>query len=312
MIDVLCLGHTAYDISFILDEFPREDLKYSVSRGFSESGGGPAANAACLLARWGLRAGYAGLAGNDIYGGQIVKGLEEAGVNLALLQRPEGFDTPLSGIIINRSTGSRTLINRRDDKAPVPVPPASRWDNLEPQILLADGHYHELALEALGRFPKAPLILDGGSWREGTRVLAERADFLIVSEAFARDAAGVADLESPENRHRALDFLFQLGGASTVVTLGARGLIHKTEEGEGSLEAFPAQAVDTTGAGDVFHGAFAYCLYWGMEWEESLIFSSLAASFSVERPGGRPSIPELHRVVTAFEKLTGGPERETE
>lgn len=312
MTDVLCIGHAAYDISFTLDEFPREDHKYSVSRGFSESGGGPAANAACLLSRWNLRAGYAGLVGNDIYGGQIVKELEEAGVNLKLLQRPEGFDTPLSGIIINGATGTRTLINRRDDKAPVPFPEASSWEGLEPQILLADGHYHRLALDALERFPEAPLILDGGSWREGTRVLAERADFLIVSEAFARDAAGVDDLESPENRHRALDFLFQLGGAPTAVTLGARGLIHKTEEVEGYLEAFPAKAVDTTGAGDIFHGAFAYCLYWGMEWEESLVFSSLAASFSVERPGARASIPELHRVVTAFEKLTGGPEKEPE
>ena len=310
MLDVLCIGHVSYDISFTLDEFPREDQKYSVSRGFSEAGGGPAANAACLLSRWGLRSGYAGLAGNDIYGAQAVKELQEEGVNLRLLQRPEGFDTPLSGIIINGSTGTRTLINRRDDDAPVPVPETDSWKDLNPQVLLTDGHYHSLALEARERFPEAPLILDGGSWRKGTQVMAREADFLIVPEAFARDAAGVRDLESRENRHRALETLFQLGGAPTAITLGGRGLIHKDGANEGFLEAFPAKAVDTTGAGDIFHGAFAYCLYWGMDWEESLVFSSLAASFSVEKPGARSSIPELHKVVTAFERLTGGPDKD--
>lgn len=306
MIDILCIGHAAYDLSFSLDEFPREDQKYAVSDGFSECGGGPAANAAYLLSKWRLASAYAGLVGNDIYGEAALKELDEAKVDLSLVLRPEGFDTPLSGIIINGQNGSRTIINRRNDAAPVPMPDQSLWEKISPEVILTDGHYLTLAREAMKRFPEAPVILDAGSVREGTLSLAREADFLLASEAFALQATGLPDLGSPENRKTALEALYEMNGAYVAITRGARGLIYKSPEGEGEMAAFPAKTVDTTGAGDIFYGAFAYCLYWGMEWEESLAFSSLAASYSVQHRGGRPSIPELHSVITGFEKLGGG------
>ena len=77
--DVLCVGHAAYDIIFSLNGFPREDRKYAVSEGCIECGGGPAANAAYLLARWGLNAGFVGLAGKDVYGEANLEELRAAG-----------------------------------------------------------------------------------------------------------------------------------------------------------------------------------------------------------------------------------------
>ena len=90
-----------------------------------------------------------------------------------------------------------------------------------------------------------------------------------------------------------------------MITRGQKGLLYKSPEESGSMSAFPVKSVDTTGAGDVFHGAFAYCVYWGMDFLESLEFSSLAASFSVQKKGARASIPDLDTVLNAYEKMKG-------
>ena len=304
MIDILCLGHSAYDISYPLEEFPREDQKY-VTRDSVEGGGGPAANAAYLLSLWRLSAGYGGLVGDDIYGRAIRKEFQAVGTDLRFLEVREGFQTPQSGIIINKENGSRTLINRRDaDPAPVEFPDEV-WRQAAPEVILMDGHYSSLGMKAMEMYPQALTILDGGSVHHGTSSLAPRVDYLIVSEAFALEFTGVPHLDSPENRKKALKALQEANGRYAVITRGEKGLLYKSPEEQGEMAAFPVRAVDTTGAGDIFHGAFAYCIYWGMDFQESLEFSSLTASLSVQKKGGRPSIPDLDTVLRAYEKLKG-------
>lgn len=329
-IDVLCIGHAAYDLSVFVDAFPEENSKCETQE-LTESPGGPAANAAYLLSLWNARAAFAGLVGDDRYGLSIRNEFLAAGTDVSLLEIREGHPTPVSLIVINKQTGSRTIVNRKMPQAAVKLDP-SALDALgqsnsvgsavrtvphsagemvraadptqilpdSPRVLLMDGHELEASLLALEKFPDAISILDAGSWREGTAKLAGRVDYLVASERFAKRGAGLTALNTEADQHACVRRLREQFSSKTVVTLGENGLIGDIGDGFFRLPAYPATAIDTTAAGDIFHGAFAYAILHGMPLTPALQLASMAASLSVRLPGGRTSIPELTQVMEAL------------
>jgi sugar/nucleoside kinase (ribokinase family) len=297
-IDVLCIGHAAYDVSMFVDEFPAENSKRE-TQVLLQSGGGPAANAACLLSSWGSPCAFAGLVGDDDYGRRIRAEFEAAGTDISLLELRPGYDTPLSFILVNQKNASRTIVNRKAQKRSLEIP-AAKLAALAPSILVFDGHELPAALAALEAFPNAISILDAGSWREGTAKLAELVDYLVTSEPFAMRASAVADLGSDEAQRDCVRELRDRFGAITIVTLGENGLIADDGSGFRHFPAYPAEAVDTTAAGDIFHGALVYAIASKIAFDESLRFAAMAASLSVRVAGGRGSIPTLDQVKEAL------------
>ena len=176
-----------------------------------------------------------------------------------------------------------------------------------PRVLLFDGHEFEASVAAMAMFPQARTILDAGSLRPGTEELARRVDYLVSSERFALQLSGLSDLESAENQAAAVRALHRHNGHPVVITCGERGLIHGTDERFETLPAYPAKAVDTTGAGDIFHGAFAYGVLIQLTWLETLRLASAAAALSVAVRGGRTSIPSLNDAVTGTVTITPKP-----
>ena len=116
-----------------------------------------------------------------------------------------------------------------------------------------------------------------------------RVDYLVCSEKFARQWLGA---DQPE---RAVQRLADIAPA-VVITLGERGLIWRMAGEAGRLPAFPIQPVDTTGAGDAFHGAFAAGLAAGLEWPELLRYASAAGAACCEILGARPGLPDVARL----------------
>ena len=294
--DVLCIGLAGYDLIFALPEYPREDSKFQTGApgapgAFSASGGGPAVNAACLLSRWGLQCALACVLGEDPWGERTRTELEEAGTDLSLVETRSETATPLSCVWVSRESGSRTIVNHRPPGAPLRLEPSALRSRRQPKLLLMDGHEAEASLMAMRAWPQAVTVLDAGSRRRGTEILAERVDYLAASAQFALEVTGVEDLERAEGQDECLRRLQKLACGQVVVTLGHRGLITLENGGLRRLPAFPVRAVDTTAAGDVFHGAFAYCLVSGLPLAESLRFASAAAALSTTRPGGRAAIP---------------------
>jgi len=298
MPDILCVGHAAYDLSVFVSEFPSENSKGTTDL-LLESGGGPAANAAYLLSSWGMSCGFAGLIGDDFYGEKIAEEFQAVGTDLSLAERRPGYATPVSIILVNRRNGSRTLVNRASPHEPSRFPPGG-LSNLSPTMLLFDGHELEASLATLKAFPKAVSILDAGSWREGTAALAGKVDYLVASEKFALEVCELPRLDHEKDRRSCVNLLKGRYGHVVVVTLGERGLIADAGQGYFALPAFPARAIDTTAAGDFFHGAFAYGIAQGMTLEETLKWASMTASLSVQKPGGRLSIPSLPEVQEAM------------
>lgn len=281
-VDVLCVGHAAYDLTMTVDRHPGPDEKCSAT-GLVKSGGGPAANAAVAVARLGGKAAFAGYLGEDLYGCEHLKELEREGVRTDLIARGT-HPTPLSLILV-KPDGSRTVVNF---KAETPPLKANQIDFAccTPAIILFDGHEPLISkpLAEAARKRGVVTVLDAGSVHRGTVELLPLVDYLVASERFAVDFTGESDPE------RAFEVL-RHESRSLVVTLGQRGLRWSELNTEGGLPAFTIDALDTTGAGDTFHGAFALEMAKGTGFVSALIFASAAAAMSCERLGARLSIP---------------------
>lgn len=281
-IDVLCVGATSYDFVFRVDHHPEPDEK-TAADAFIRCGGGPAANASIMVSRMGLKAAFAGYLGSDLFGRLHLEELHAAGVNTDLIVRG-AYPTPVSGVLVKPS-GDRSLINYRVADT-VLHPECIDVSDIRPQVILFDGHEPELSLALLreARATGIKTVLDAGSLNRGTALLFDKVDYPVCSERFAYDFTGAALPDSAMDRLSSYT-------PCVVITLGRDGLIWKNAGGGGRIPAFPVEAVDTTGAGDVFHGAFAGSLALGKKWEEILMYSSAAAALCCSRFGARTGIP---------------------
>lgn len=292
---VLAIGHACWDLVATVPAFPVEDEKQEITA-LEESGGGPAANAVCVVARWGLRAAFAGVIGDDHRGQAVIADLAAYGVDCRLTERRAGHVTPTSLVLVNAENGSRTIINRKRPTAGLQLDAATLHAKLgEPRILLFDGHEPLASAAAQQAFPQAVSILDAGSVREGTLALADGVMHLAASGRFARQVTGIDPRHSADAADRALLALRQRfpHPSSVTITLGAAGAVSTCAQGLTRHFSAPAvAAIDTTAAGDIWHGALAYALAKELEFDAAVRLAVVAASQSVTRAGGRGSMPQ--------------------
>jgi sulfofructose kinase len=281
-LDVLCVGHASYDLVFAVDHHPDADEK-TFAEAFISCGGGPAANAAVTVSRLGLKSAFVGYLGNDFFGQRHLEEFSQAAVNTDLIVRGDS-PTPLSTILV-KPDGRRTVVNYKGATPPLPAGniDLSGW---HPQVILFDGQELEVSLALMKTIKGRGIltVLDAGSVHRGSLKLLEQVDYTVASQKFARECTGI---EEP------LQAALKLGqySSAVVITLGEAGLVWKNEDGSGRLPAFSIDAVDTTGAGDAFHGAFAAGLAYGKPWKELLTYASAVGALCCMKYGGRPAIP---------------------
>ena len=295
-VELLAIGLASYDLSFFVDEYPRENSKLETHE-MMEQGGGPAANAAYLLSLWGVNCAFAGLIGDDLHGRRIMDEFRQIGTNLSLTELRPNHSTAVSVILVNTKTGSRTIVNNKAAEGALRLNTFSIRE-IDPAALLFDGHELAASLTAIERFPHAVSILDAGSLRPGTEELAARVRYLVASERFALQVSGLRDLSGDAAQQECLRKLRSLArrDAVIVVTLGPNGVIYEEHGMLQRIPASPVEAIDTTAAGDVFHGAFSYAILRGLSLHAALRLSTIAAGLSVQKRGGRQSIPSLRTV----------------
>ena len=299
---IYCIGQAVYDITFPISEEIKENRKYRVESKI-ECIGAPATNAASLCGIWGGDTSLVARVGNDAYGEVIRKQLENNNVNTDSVVVDEKFQTPLSMVVTNTNNGSRTLFNYPGKLNEIEFKLPQR----EPNVILVDGHELEASLQALKKYSNAISIIDAGSFRDATRILSKEIDFLVCSQDFLYQYAQVdVDIKDKNSWELAFQKLRELSDGIIVVTLGEQGLLYEENNCIYHLPAYEADAVDTTGAGDVFHGAFAYCLDKGYGLVDTLKISSMAASLSVRKIGGQLSIPTKTEVNDELQRLNTG------
>ena len=294
MNEIICIGNTSYDITAYIDGYPEENNKY-MTHDFNECTGGPAANASYLIAKWGEKSVIVSLIGTDIYSRISEEKLRNRGVDTANLIMDPDIKSAISLITVNRKNGSRTLINRNkldQIKDPLKV----NLGKYSPAVLLFDGYELDTSIRAMEMFPDAASVLDAGSLRRETEILAAKVDYLVCSEKFAVSYTGIESLQTENSCRKAFEMLEKLCPNTVVITIGERGMVYKKNDAAAVMPSFKVNALDTTGAGDIFHGAFAYGLLKKMDMEQNLEFASAAAAVSTTRRGGMTSIPELEEV----------------
>lgn len=287
LIDVLCVGYACVDINFNVPHHPGSDEKVRAVA-MHCCGGGPAANAAIAIARLGGRAAFAGYLGEDAFGNAHLKELADAGVDVRSVRRGDA-PTPVAAVTI-KPDGDRSIVDYRAPSAIVPEN-AVCLSACPTRVLLLDGHQPLLSAKLIDEARRLgiPSVLDAGSLHDGTRMLVNKVDYLITSEKFARQFSGEDD---PHTALAALD-----GSAPFIaVTWGADGVYWQDDEGQHHMPAFDIEAVDTTGAGDAFHGAFALGLARAMDMQANLQMASATAALTCLETGARSALPDRVRV----------------
>jgi sugar/nucleoside kinase (ribokinase family) len=303
---VLCIGIPVRDLIYHIKELPGRGEKVR-AESFAEIAGGNALNAGIGIARLGGRVLLSGPMGDpsETSSQYIFDQLAKEGIETNLARLP-GTVTPSSNVMIDPS-GERTIVTYRDPKLwNVKLP--------EPAELLQDcaavlaenrcaSFATELCVEASRR--NIPVVLDGDvvmSLREG--VLSVASHVIFSAEALTQ-TAGTQDLEG------ALRKVAEQTKAFLAVTRGAQGMMWLDETGRvQTMPTFPVHTVDTLGAGDVFHGAFALAVAERMGITDAMRFASAAAALKCTRHGGAFAAPNRAEVESLLSrdsaKMAGG------
>ena len=298
--DVIGMGGNAADHIVTIPRYPEPGEKVAFSR-YSRQGGGRTATAMVAVSRLGGRARYIGGVGNDDEGHANVAALREEGVDVdGVLVRPHTF-TQRAFILVHEETGERTIVWGRG--AGIPLEP----EEVVPELITSGKLFytdaqnpHSAARAArIAHGSGMPVLADLEAVRPGHDEFLPMVDLLVSDARFPAIATGVDELP------RAMELLEERsGGALVIVTQGPRGAIARVD---GRIESYPGYAVetvDTTGSGDVFHGAFAWSCLRSAELREAIDFSNAVAAMKCRRLGGRDGIPRSIEEVDRFRRET--------
>lgn len=286
--DAICIGYTALDYLGVVPHFPRENHKLEMVR-FVIQGGGPAATAAVTMKRLGLSVGLVAKVGGDLFGRRMRDELQAEGVDVsAVIEEPEAV-SQFAFIMVDERTADRTILWTRGnltslgpDDIDLETIAASRGllvDSLEPA-----------AAEAAARAANErgiPVVIDAGTLRDGISDALPFCDYIVASEVFSGQIAKGKGVDA------ALEAILAYGPKGAVVTLGERGCTAHDGNRRIEVPGFAIETVDTTGAGDVFHGAFLYAILRQWDLHRACVFSNAVAALKCTELGGRKGIPDL-------------------
>jgi sulfofructose kinase len=293
-IDLLGLGCTAVDELLYVDAYPPADAKVPVRRRERQCGG-LTATALVAAARLGAKCAYAGTLGDDEHSRFVIRALAREGVDTRPVVRRLDARPVRSVIVVDERRQTRTIFyDVKEVQGAHPTLPTKRLI-LSSRVLFVDRFGIEGMLRAAGiaRAAGIPVVADFESTGQpGMDELLKLADHLIVSEEFA------FTVTKADHPALAAARLRRGGHAVVVVTCGERGCWFQ-ECGwplPRHQPSFAVRAVDTTGCGDVFHGAYAFALARGLSLGERIHLASATAALKAMRRGGQAGIPTLREV----------------
>jgi sugar/nucleoside kinase (ribokinase family) len=289
--DVVGMGLNSIDFLSVIPGFPAPNSKMEILR-FERSGGGQVATAMVALSRWGVKAKYIGKVGSDEFGQLSFESLRQEGVDTSSVTTEPGASTQLGNILVEANSGDRTILWRREARLMYREGELCREDVCSGRILHLDGHDIRAALNS-ARWAKEggiPTVIDIDKAEPLTPDLIQIIDFVVTSSRFPTLFTGISD------REKALLELQKHTPGFLCMTLGPEGAMALVDGEILHVDGFSVKVVDTTGAGDVFHGGFIYGLLQNWEVKEILRFSNAVAALKCRDLGGRRAIPTLDEV----------------
>ena len=290
--DVVGVGLNATDTLLLVPHFPA----YAGKGPFTEeilSPGGQVASAMVTCARLGLGTKYIGTVGDDERGRIQIESLRGSGIDLEHVQIRKGCANQSAYIIIDRTTGERTVLWRRDDCLRLLPSEITPEQITCARMLHIDGH-DTAAVEHAARIARTagmPVTVDVDTVYHGFDRVLPYVDYLIASSEFPIQWTNESD---PFKALETIQHEYKMRVAA--MTLGAQGSLALMDGRFFYSPAFVVNCVDTTGAGDVFHGAFCYAVLNGIPMREALDFSNAMAALNCTAIGARGGISGLAEV----------------
>ena len=300
-IQAVGLGLATVDILIRLEHMPSWDKTASVDNAALE-GGGMAATAMVAAARLGIETGYIGITGNDALGEFKIKGLEKEHVDVSRICIQEGPDPHVVVVYVDSRSGERMFA------------PVKGWDNTslelenedmayikQADVLLIDGSFREAELTACKWMHESQgtVVFDAGSVPRNSSFemgFLNNTDILIAGSGYAQSYTGINDI------YKACAALRELGPDTVIQTEGAQGCYTVSQEEQFHTPAFNVDVIDTTGAGDVFHGAYIAGFLKGFSIQDNALFSSAVSALKCMSIGGRSGIPCWEAVLDFLQK----------
>ena len=294
--DIVGFGICAVDYLGLVSQYPKAGQKIPMEA-YSKQGGGNTGTALTTASRLGAKTAYIGQFGRDEYSSFLLDEFEKEGVDFQHVIFQDGCQPPISFIHVDKKTGERHIARYWSEFMINP-------NNLDRaiiedcKILFLDHYYTEAGISA-AKWSKescGTIVVDAERLTSGFDAILKLADTIIASNTFSSEQTGVSDPE------KGAKFLQEKFGSVVVVTAGEKGAFCNTEDDTLYQPSFHVQVVDTTGAGDVFHGAFMVGLLKNWPLQKVLEFSAAVAALKCRGLGGRAMIPNRQEVLSYLRK----------
>ncbi len=292
MTDIVGIGANVCDTLLTVPFFPKEDTKLKASATV-QSGGGPCATGLVAAAKLGAKCSYIGTLTDDGAGVFLKGDLEKYEVSTKLTEIKKGFISFASTILLSEETASRTCIFDRGNIPHTVLSDCQKKAIADAEILMVDGNDLSAAIDGakVARENGTKVLYDAGGLYEGIEELLKLTDILIPSEEFA---LGHTKCDNAEDAAKKL--FEEFSPEVVVITQGKNGGVIFDGKEIKKYSAFLVDAVDSNGSGDVFHGAYAFSLVQGYDYEKSAIFSSAVSAIKCTGIGARESVPDFKTV----------------
>lgn len=288
--DIVGIGVCTVDHLMTVPHMPGNNVNMR-SRSYVQQPGGLASCALVAAARLGASAKIIAQVGDDAAGRYIRRDFESEGVDTSLLLARRGNESHVSLILVDENSGDRSIITHLPTGPPIAPQEISRQDITGSKVLFVDNKT-ELTLQAArwAREAGMRVVLDPAQPYDEIKELLALADVPIVPLQWARAWMPDRPVEA------VAESLQQAGAAIAVVTMGERGSLVCWEGGLERVPAFPVDVVDTTGAGDAYHGGFMAALLQDWDVPDMARFASAVGSLNCRALGGRQALPTRDEV----------------
>jgi len=303
-LQIVGLGLATLDVLIRLKEMPTWERGTRLN-GFRLEGGGLVGTAMVAAAKLGARVGFVGTAGTDEAADLKLKSMVECGVDLSHLVRRDGPEDQIVVVHVHAETGERVFAGMEAwRRQPLRAEELDRDYITSAPYLHIDGFHNEAALQAAKWMRKAgkTVVMDGSKTdrpvREHQRALVPYVDVLITGAGFAKGLTGIEDI------WQAGEAILEMGPRIFVETVGDEGSYTITADEQFHTPAFQVDVVDTTGAGDVFHGAYIVGLLQGWNPRQIAQFSTAVSAIKCTTLGGRAGIPSFEETLSFLREHT--------
>lgn len=296
-LQIVGLGMATLDVLIRLHEMPSWERGVRVDD-FGFDGGGPVGTAMVAAAKLGARVGFIGTAGNDVAADLKLRSIRDVGIDLSRMVYRDAPEDQLVIVHVHAETGERVFSGvHREARETLAPEDLDRAYITSASYLHLEGFHREAAIQAAQWMQEAgkTVALDGsktqGPIDPSMRALISHVDVLISGEGFVEALTGLDDVEA------ACRAALETGPRIVVQTMGAEGSYTATRDAHFHTPAFQCDVVDTTGAGDVFHGAYLVGLLHGWNVREIAQFSTAVSAIKCASLGGRGGIPTFDDVM---------------